>query len=284
MKRRDFIIKGGSALSLALLSGRAMANMPVGTVENYGCQLYSVRDLMPKDAKGTMTKLAKMGYALFESYGKDPFWGMSPTECKTFLGDLGVRMVSTHMGMDGITDDMAAKAAEAGLEYMLCPYIGMQPNMDAWKKVADRFNDAGDICNKHGIKFGYHNHSYSFAFVSGLKGQKVLLDNTDPSKVCFELDMCWSEAAGENSMVHLKEFGSRYELCHVKQLVKIEPVGSKKRPKQTDLADGVIDYAKLLRVAMDNGMKYYLVEQEQYPVDSITSMGNDADFMEQLVF
>ncbi|MFT6880003.1 MAG: sugar phosphate isomerase/epimerase [Arcticibacterium sp.] len=284
MNRREFITKGGSALSLALLSGSALASLPLGTVKNIGCQLYSVRDLMPKDAKGTMTKLANMGYSLFEGYSNDPFWGMSPIECKSFLSDLGVRMVSTHMGMDGITDEMAAKVAEAGLEYMLCPFIGMQPDMDAWKKVADRFNAAGDICNKHGIKFGYHNHSYSFAFVSGLKGQKVLLDHTDPSKVCFELDMCWSEAAGENSMAHLKEFGSRYELCHVKQLVSIEPVGSGKRPKQTDLADGVIDYSKLLRVAMDNGMKYYLVEQEQYPVNSITSMKNDAEFMKNLVF
>jgi sugar phosphate isomerase/epimerase len=110
-----------------------------------------------------------------------------------------------------------------------------------------------------------------------MKGQKVLLDNTDPNLVCYELDMCWSEAAGENTIEHLKQYGSRYELCHVKQLVEKDP-----KPKQTDLADGIIDYAKLLRAAKDNGMKYYLVEQEQYPVDSITSMKNDAAFMKGL--
>ena len=279
MKRRDFIIKGGSALGLAMVSGQVFGQK--SKVKNFDCQLYSVRDLMPKDAKGTMTKLADMGYKLFESYSEDPFWGMSPAECKSFLGDIGVRMVSTHMGMDGITDELAANAAEVGLEYVLCPYIGTQPNKDAWKKVADRFNAAGELCNKHGVKFGYHNHSYSFAFVSGLKGQKVLLDNTDPSKVCFELDMCWSEAAGENTIAHLNEFGSRYELCHVKQLIE---KGGEGRPQQTDLADGVIDYTKLLRAAKDNGMKYYLVEQEQYPIDSITSMANDAVFMKKLRF
>ena len=279
MKRRDFIIQGGSALGLAMISGQVFGQR--AKVKNFGCQLYSVRDLMPKDAKGTMIKLADMGYKLFESYSADPFWGMSPSECKSFLNGIGVRMVSTHMGMDGITDKLAANAAEVGLEYVLCPYIGMQPNMDAWKKVADRFNAAGELCNKHGVKFGYHNHSYSFAFVSGLKGQKVLLDNTDSSKVCFELDMCWSEAAGENTIAHLKEYGSRYELCHVKQLVE---KGGEGRPKQTDLANGVIDYTKLLRAAKDNGMKYYLVEQEEYPVDSITSMANDAVFMKKLRF
>lgn len=282
MKRRDFIVQSGSALGLALVSGKLFAHN--GTIKNFGCQLYSVRDLMPKDAKGTMTQLAKMGYKLFESYSADPFWGMSPKDCKAFLKDIGVKMISTHMAMDGITDKLAANAVEVGLKYVLCPYIGIQPDMDAWKKVADRFNAAGELCNKHGIKFGYHNHSYSFASVSGLKGQTVLLENTDSSKVCFELDMCWSEAAGENSMAHLKEYGSRYELCHIKQLESMKPKEGQRRVSQTDLADGVIDYVKLLRVAKDNGMKYYLVEQEEYPKDSLTSMANDAEFMNKLVF
>ncbi|MCR9065000.1 MAG: sugar phosphate isomerase/epimerase [Cytophagales bacterium] len=282
MNRRDFIIQGGSALSLALLSGRAFGNYSAGTVKNFGCQLYSVRDLMPKDPKGTMQQLAKMGYKLFESYSADPFWGMSPKECKAFLKEIGVKMVSTHMAMNGVTEELAANAKEVGLEYIMCPFIGMQPSVDAWKQRADDFNKAGELCDRYGIKFGYHNHSYSFAFVSGMKGQMVLLENTDPNLVCFELDMCWSEAAGENTIAHLKEYGNRYELCHVKQLVEIKEDGS--RPQQTDLADGVIDYTKLLRTAMDNGMKYYLVEQEQYPIDSMTSMKSDAEYMRKLVF
>ncbi|UBM60625.1 sugar phosphate isomerase/epimerase [Marinilongibacter aquaticus] len=281
MNRRDFIVKGGSALSLAFLAGNAFAQS-AGTVKKFGCQLYSVRDLMPKDPIGTMEKLAGMGYKLFESYSEDPFWGMSPKECKKFLKGIGVKMISTHMGMKGVTEELAANAKEVGLEYIMCPYIGMQPNTDAWKKRAEDFNKAGEMCKKYGLKFGYHNHSYSFAFVSGMKGQMVLLENTDPDLVCFELDMCWSEAAGENTIAHLQKYGNRYELCHVKQLVNI-PDDSRKA-KQTDLADGVIDYTKLLRAAKDNGMKYYLVEQEQYPVDSITSMASDAKFMKNLVF
>jgi sugar phosphate isomerase/epimerase len=281
MKRRDFIFQSGAALSLALLSKQALAFHPSGTVKDFGCQLYSVRDLMPKQPIETMKQLAGMGYKLFESYSDDPFWGMTPKACKAFLDDLGVRMVSTHMAMKGVTEELAANAKEVGLEYIMCPFIGMQPGADSWKQRAEEFNKAGELCNKYGIKFGYHNHSYSFAFVSGMKGQLVLLENTDPKLVCFELDMCWSEAAGENTIQHLKEYGKRYELCHVKQLAK---TNQNDKPKQTDLADGIIDYTRLLRTAMDNGMKYYLVEQEEYPVDSITSMKNDAEFMKKLVF
>jgi hypothetical protein len=31
-------------------------------LKTFGCQLHSVRDLIPKDAKGIMESLAKMGY------------------------------------------------------------------------------------------------------------------------------------------------------------------------------------------------------------------------------
>lgn len=276
MNRRNFIQQSASMAAMLLLAQDLAAK---GTVKKFGCQLYSIRDVLPQDPKKYMAELASMGYRFFESYSKDPFWGMSPTECQKFLHDINVKMISTHLGLDLITDEMAAKAAEAGLTYMICPAIGMQPDMDAWKRKADEFNKKGEIAKKHGLKFGYHNHSYSFVFVNGLKGQKVLLDNTDPSLVCYELDMCWSEAAGENTIEHLKTYGSRYELCHVKQLATKEP-----KPQQTNLSDGIIDYKALLRAAKDNGMKYFLVEQEQYPVSPMDSMKKDADFMKNLKF
>jgi sugar phosphate isomerase/epimerase len=275
MNRRLFIQKSLiTASALALTSQSLFANKKL---KKFGCQLYSVRDKMPKDAKGTMEALAKMGYKQFESYSSDPFWGMSATEAKTFLGNIGVDMVRSHVGMKDATEELVSKAAEVGLKYIVCPYIGMQSSMDGWKKVADDFNEKGELCNKYGLKFGYHNHSYSFAFVNGMKGQMVLLENTDPELVCYELDMCWSEAAGENTIAHMEKYGNRYELCHVKQLIEKEP-----KPIQTDLADGIIDYDRLLTAANKNGMKYYLVEQEQYPGDSLESMKNNAAFMKSL--
>ena len=106
-----------------------------------------------------------------------------------------------------------------------------------------------------------------------------MLENTDPSIVCFELDMCWSEAAGENSIEHLKQYGNRYELCHIKQLATKDP-----KPQQTDLEKGIIDYKGLLRAAKDSGIKYFLVEQEQYPVGPIESMKSDALYLKDLKF
>lgn len=275
MNRRLFLQKSIiTASALALTSQELFAHKKL---KKFGCQLYSVRDKMPKDAKGTMEALAKMGYNQFESYSSDPFWGMSATETKSFLNGIGVEMISSHVGVKDFNEELVSKAAEVGLKYIICPYIGMQANLDAWKKVAEDFNKKGELCKKYGIKYGYHNHSYSFAFVNGMKGQMVLLENTDPDLVCYELDMCWSEAASENTIAHLAKYGNRYELCHVKQLVEKEP-----KPIQTDLADGIIDYDRLLTSARKNGMKYYIVEQEQYPGDSLESMKHNAEFMRNL--
>lgn len=276
ISRRSFLQQSASVAAMALIASDLEAK---GTLKQFGCQLYSIRDVLPKDPKNYMKQLADMGYKFFESYSKDPFWGMNTAEAKSFLGDIGVKMVSAHLGLNDITDEMAAKAAEVGLKYLICPAIGQQGSLEKWKQKADEFNKKGEICKKHGLQFGYHNHSYSFVFVNGLKGQKVLLDNTDPSLVCFELDMCWSEAAGENSIAHLKEYGKRYELCHIKQLSE---KGDK--PKQTDLDKGVIEYKNLLRTAKDNGMKYFLVEQEQYPVGPMDSMASNAAYLKKLKF
>ncbi len=280
MNRRLFIQKSVLATSVVALTTQelfATEEFAPKKLKKFGCQLYSVRDKMPKDAKGTMEALAKMGYKQFESYSSDPFWGMSAAEAKSFLKGIGVDMVSSHVGMKDISEELVAKAAEVGLKYIICPYIGMQKGLDGWKKIADDFNEKGELCKKYGLQFGYHNHSYSFAFVNGMKGQMILLENTDPELVCYELDMCWSEAAGENTIAHLEKFGNRYELCHVKQLLEVEP-----KPKQTDLADGIIDYDRLLTAANKNGMKYYIVEQEQYPGDSLESMQKNAEFMRGL--
>lgn len=280
INRRKFLQQSASLAALAFITNDLQAKGTLrGTLKQFGCQLYSIRDVLPKDPKNYMKQLADMGYKYFESYSKDPFWGMAPKDAKTYLGDIGVKMVSTHLGLPDTNEEMIAKCAEGGLKYVICPAIGMQPSADAWKQKAEAFTKNGEICKKYGLRYGYHNHAYSFQNANGIKGQRILLENTDPSIVCFELDMCWSEAAGENSIEHLKQYGNRYELCHIKQLATKDP-----KPQQTDLASGIIDYKGLLRAAKDSGIKYFLVEQEQYPVGPIESMKSDAIYLKDLKF
>ncbi|MFN3380642.1 MAG: sugar phosphate isomerase/epimerase family protein [Runella zeae] len=276
MNRRDFI-KQSTALGAGIvLSSSLFAEAK--RLKKFGVQLYSVRDLMPKDPKGTMKQLAEMGYTQFESYGGPDFlWGMSPKECKTFLGDLGVKMVSTHFDMNKDLDKNIERGAEAGLKYMLCPYLGPQKSLDEWKKKAELFNQVGEKVTKAGMKFGYHNHDYSFKAMEGQIPQELLLANTDPKYVMFELDLCWIVASGQNAVAHLEKYGKRYELVHIKDMVL-----DNGRVSQKDLGKGAMDFDTILKAAKKAGIKHYIVEQEQYPSSSIESMKVDAEWMKQL--
>ena len=276
MNRRDFI-KQSTALGAGIvLSSSLFAEAK--RLKKFGVQLYSVRDLMPKDPKGTMKQLAEMGYTQFESYGGPDFlWGMSPKECKTFLGDLGVKMVSTHFDMNKDLDKNIERGAEAGLKYMLCPYLGPQKSLDEWKKKAELFNQVGEKVTKAGMKFGYHNHDYSFKAMEGQIPQELLLANTDPKYVMFELDLCWIVASGQNAVAHLEKYSKRYELVHIKDMVL-----DNGRVSQKDLGKGAMDFDTILKAAKKAGIKYYIVEQEQYPSSSLESMKVDAEWMKQL--
>ena len=87
---------------------------------------------------------------------------MTPKDAQSYLKDIGVKMVSTHLGLGDTNEEMIAKCAEGGLSYVICPAIGMQPSADAWKQKAEAFTKNGEICKKYGLHYGYHNHAYSF--------------------------------------------------------------------------------------------------------------------------
>lgn len=275
MNRRQFIQTGAAFSVLATAGSDVFA---LKKKKDFGCQLYSVRDKMSKDPIGTMRALASMGYTQFESYSKDPYWGMNAAETKRFLKEIGVNMVSTHMGVPDINEAAAEKAKEIGLKYLISPYIGAQKSADEWKKRAEEFNKAGELCEKYGLKFGYHNHGYSFEAKDGVKGQTILLENTDPALVIFELDIYWAEVAGEDSIRHFEKYAGRYELCHVKQLITRDP-----KPAQGILKGGLLDFETILKAAKKSGVKYFMVEQEQYAGDSMDAMRDNADFMKKLV-
>jgi sugar phosphate isomerase/epimerase len=287
MQRRSFLKQSGllTAGAFAFTQSDLLASAPAKAINPFGVQLYSVRDVLPKDPKGVMTELAKMGYKQFESFSgaKGFLWGMEPKEIKSFLGDLGVKMISTHFDYRGQADkpDLLKKSIEmahdAGLSYLLCPYIGPQKSFDDWKKIADQFNTVGEQVSKAGLKFGYHNHDYSFKPLDGKLPQEYLLANTDPKNVMFELDLCWIDVAGVDTTDHLKKYGKRYELCHIKDYKK---EGGK--PVQNDLGKGSVDFKTTLRVAMDSGINYFIVEQEEYPESPMVSMKNDAEYMKKL--
>lgn len=283
--RRDFLKNTALAGSGLMLASVPFISQAAGSKWEFGLQLYTLRDDLPKDPKGIIKKVASFGYKQMEGYegGQGIYWGMKHTEFKKFIDDLGIKMVSSHCDWKKDLDQKAAEAAEVGLKYLLSPYVGKQQGLEGYKKMAAQFNEAGAICKKHGIRFAYHNHDYSFVQDDGFLPQDILISETDPELVDFEMDMYWVITAGVDAKAYLQKHKNRFRLCHVKDRAKDATPADHDR--SVTLGTGSIDYPSLLKVARENGMKYYIVEQERY--DNTTPLDcarDDAAYMAKIKF
>ena len=283
MKRNEFLkLSGGLALAgLASKSGLASFGGEAAKLKNFGIQLWSVRDDLAKDPKGVLKQLASYGYKQIESFEGDKgiFWGMTNKEFKSEMDQLGMKIISSHCDINKDFEKKAADAAAIGMKYLICPYKGPQKDLDAFKKFADEFNQKGEICKKNGIRFAYHNHDYSFAAMNGEMGQDVMMKNTDPKLVDFEMDMYWVVTAGQNIEAWLKKYPNRFRLCHVKDRKK----GTTEKDASCDLGTGSIDYPKILKGAKKAGVQYFIVEQEKWDgTTPLQAAATDAKYMKTL--
>jgi sugar phosphate isomerase/epimerase len=230
----------------------------------FGLQLYTLRDDLPKDPKGILKQVAGFGYKEIEGYEGDKgmFWGMGHTDFKKYMDEIGLVMVSSHCDINKDFEKKAAQAGEIGMKYLISPWIGPQKKADDYKKFAETFNKRGEVCKKNGIRFAYHNHGYTFNEIEGQMPQDILMTNSDPSLVDFEMDIYWVVTAGGDPEAWFKKYPNRFSLCHVKDRTK--GADPKEEDASCDLGAGTIDFSKVLNVAAANGMKHYIMEQEKY--------------------
>jgi sugar phosphate isomerase/epimerase len=290
MDRRAFIKTGGAitgAAALGLLS--QMANS-ADSHYPFGIQLYSLRDDLPNNSEAILRDLAQSGYLQIESYEgpEGMFWGKSPTAFASFVRSLGMDLVSSHCSIGDGFERKAEQAAEAGMRYLICPLIGPQPSLDDYRRFADTFNRCGEICRSNGLRFAYHNHHYTFFDVGAgateaHKPQDILMLNTDPELVDFQLDIFWLVAAGEDPLIWLQKYPGRFPLSHVKDRLANMPGDS--FSATTTLGRGIIDYPAILPVAYANGMRWFMVEQESYAgTTPLESSRDNAAYMKQFSF
>ncbi len=296
--RRKFFQYAGAAAAGALIlpnwgcksdgtsSGAANATPAnTGSIPQFGLQLWSVRDDMAKDPKGVLKQLASFGYKQIESFEGEQgmFWGMTNTEFRKYMDDLGMSAIASHCIISQNFEKKAEQAAEIGLRYLICPWMGPQKTMDDWKKIADNFNSLGETCKKYGLRFAYHNHAYSFYNTEGQTPQDFLMANTDPELVDFEMDIYWVATAGQSAVEYLQKYPNRFRLGHVKDRSKT--VADDVADASCDLGTGALDYSKILKAAQDAGMQYFIVEQELWEGSTpMKSAQANAAYMSKLVF
>jgi sugar phosphate isomerase/epimerase len=282
--RRTFIING----SLATVAVLAMPSFAFTmNKKEIGLQLYTLREELPQDIKGTLEKVSSAGFTTVETYGfsiRDQFWGVSPAEFKAILDANDLKAVSGHYGIGSFLDDgnirelKAAIAAAKTLksDYLTIPWVDppFRKNSDDYKKIAGRLNEAGKMCREAGLKLAYHNHDFEFENHNGVTGYEILLKETDKDLVYFEMDLYWVARSGKDPLQLFKENPGRFTMWHVKDMDKLNPA------LNTEVGSGSIDFKPIFKEAERAGMKHFFVEQENnFAGNSFDSIKVSCDFI-----
>lgn len=285
-QRRDFLKQIGLLSAISLMQPERLFAAP--SPLKAGLQLYSLRDYIGKDVKGTLAKVAKAGYQDVETYGYSPekhFWGLTPKEFKAALAANGLTTSSGHYdfgsymrtGNEDALRACIAAATATGQAYVIVPYLDEQVRTtpDDFKAVAAKLNKAGALCKAAGLKLGYHNHDFEFKAIGGTTLYDVMLKETDPTLVDFEMDVYWVVRAGQDPAKLLQAHPKRFPLWHVKDMEKAKP------DLNTEVGAGSIDYRKLFAQPAASGLKHAYMEQENFSLDAYQSITQSAAYMKK---
>ena len=315
MNRRKFLLQSGTlaAASLALPKLVTASNFfNKNAMPPPGLQLYTLGRMMTSDTKGTLQKLAAIGYKELESAGsgKGTVYNVKVKDFAAMVKDMGMHWRSAHVGgvvftMEQImkmaktkedtariqkmapmiakmpkislkdnAQELADDAAEGGLSYLVCSSIPVS-TLDEIKIAVDVFNKAGEACKKNGVQFAYHNHVTEFDTRDGTRPFDYILNNTDKDMVKMELDLAWATKAKQDPVELFKLHPGRYPLWHVKDL-------DKQTMNPVEVGSGVVDFKRIFDNAKESGMKYYFVEQDGAP-QPLQNVANSYNYLNKML-
>jgi sugar phosphate isomerase/epimerase len=234
-----------------------------------GLQLWSLREYLPKDLRGTLTKVKAMGFREVEGAGT---WKHTPAEMRAALDAAGLRCQSAHIGFERLRDDLKGAFGEVkavGATWVICPWIPHKDDTftrDDAVKAADAFNTFGKAAADEGLHFGYHCHGYDF--VPSPEGTlfDTLAANTDPQRVAFQIDVFHAFDGGADPAKLIERYKARVISLHLKDLkkgVKVK-VGTATAPAEEDVPVGAgqVDMPAVLHAAKQAGTRFYYIEDE----------------------
>ena len=274
--------KAAGGMSTAAGAAGAMSNAPGANANMIGIQMYTVRDQLQADFDGTVEKIAKIGYRNLEFAG---YYNRTPEQVRALLDRLQIVSRSSHIGAQLMRQDAAAqiKAAKTiGQDYITLPSFNFgKEGLVGWRKAVAEFNQWGAMCRDAGLRLAYHNHNFEFASLEGTTGYDVLVKETDPKLVDFELDLYWARFADQDPLALFAKYPGRFAMWHVKDMAI---TGTQKG--MTPVGKGTIDFKSIFASARQSGMKYFFVEHDtaaQYPGGSLASAQASYEYLRQLL-
>jgi sugar phosphate isomerase/epimerase len=256
---------------------RRADSLPPARIDRVGIQLYTLRSEMERDVERTLSRVAGIGYREVEFAG---YFGRSPVQLREALRAAGLDAPSAHVEAKTVEGDWMRtldEAAAVGHQYIVAAWIDADRRMtlDDWKRWAGRFGTAAEQAKSAGLRFAYHNHDYEFTPVGGRIPYDVLLENTDPDLVAFEMDLFWLIRAGSDPLAYFARHPGRFPLVHVKDM------DASPEKRMVDVGRGSIDFRRIFARSAEAGIRHYFVEHDE-PVSPFESARISFEAMRRL--
>lgn len=278
------------AMAVATTSSKAAG---VGQSKSYhgptGLQLYSLREMNKEQGpKAMLDQVKKWGFKYVEVAD---LGGLTPAQFKAELDKRGLVPIGSHFPYTRLRDDIKGVIRDAkalGLIYVGCAWADHKNPLDEkqCREIAKVFNRAGKALAAQGMKFYYHNHGYEFVPYKNGTLMDLLMAETDPRYVYFQMDVLWTVFPGQDPAKLLLKYPNRWLLMHLKDLKKGVPTGS--LAGSTDLTNdvalgsGQVDWPALFRASQEVGVKFYFIEDESPTV--LKQIPQSLHFLEHVEF
>jgi len=274
--RRDFLKISAAGTAGMMLLGSASVKAAAAVDRKsfgVGLQLYTIRDAMSADVKGTLKKVSDIGYKKLElaGYSNGKFYGFTPAEFKKIVSDLGMVAISSHAAVEskGITVEsaklMADSHAALGVKYCIQPWVNDEDRtIEKYKQMIGDWNKVGKIMKGVGIQFGYHNHNFEFGTLDGkVPYYDIFLPEMDKDLITMELDLFWACKAGQDPVAMFKKYPGRFQLLHFKDMHHNQPPFFQViKDDVCSVGEGVIDFKKIWASRDIAGAKHLFVEDD----------------------
>lgn len=284
--RREFLRHSALLLPAAALAGRSLLaeeRPPLGV------QLYTVRKQAEQDLPHVLDQIAHIGYQEVEAYGG--LYANSALSLRHMIEGAGLTVPSAHFGY-GDLDAHFNYAKELGVSWMVCSVIApsLWGSADGFATAAKQFNAWGQRARDMGMRFAFHNHDYEFrpfttAAFAGKTGYDVLVDQTDPNLVFFEIDCYWVAQAGHDPLALMQRLGQRVKMLHLKDRKSGFPSSFEMNAAASHfvpVGSGSLDWPAILAEGKRLGVEHYFVEQDQTAIPPIDALRKSYDYLRRI--
>ena len=233
-----------------------------------GLQLYSLRNQLATNLPGTLDAIKSWGITNVELAGT---YKLTTEEFKAELVARGMNAVSAHYGYDQFRtnlDWVISDAKKLGLKYVGCAWVAHKGDFDekTCREAIAVFNHAGEALAQNGMIFFSHTHGYEFQPYKDGTLFDLIMAETDPKYVSFEMDVFWVVHANQDPVKLFEKYRHRWQLTHLKDMRKSTPTGlfsgHSDATNCVAIGDGKILFPALLHAAQKAGVKWYLIEDE----------------------